>query len=89
MIISTSTTKVVNVKSFGTALTLMIQHTLMMLKAVRKARPELEHKESYSAIALSIKCRPVVTSLRQFLKFAYHQTSYFVVGVIRVYKITD
>lgn len=28
MIISTSTTKVVNVKLFGTALTLMIKHTL-------------------------------------------------------------
>lgn len=46
MFISTSTTKVVNVKSFGTALTLMIKHTSMMSKAVRKARSALEHKES-------------------------------------------
>lgn len=46
MIISTSATKVVNVKSFGTALILMIKHTLMMSKAVRKARPALEHKDS-------------------------------------------
>lgn len=30
-----------------------------------------------------------MTSLRQFLKFDYQQTSYFLVGVIRVYKIMD
>lgn len=87
MIVSTSTTDPVTVKSLGTALAL---HDRAHIKGCQKQWGRLgQHwnttrRINNTAIAWSIKCGAVVTSLRQFLKFYYQQTSYFVAGVISV-----